>query len=201
MKNNNSNSNNSKNTSSTNLKCFNYDKPGHFIADYWRPKRDDKKSSDRKDKEDHRPSRKKKEQKALLAEESKSRWADSDSEESSSSDSEDEIITCLMAYDDEVFDFSSNEFTKSDLITALNDMIIEYRKLSDSFNEMNLKNKSDSMISQTNKTGGFKNDELSAENEILKTTVQNKNLENQRLNYVISAWTKSSSDIKQLHEQ
>ena len=80
-------------------------------------------------------------------------------------------------------------------------MVIEYKKLSDSFNEMNLKNKFDSVISQTIKTDVFKNDELSAENEILKTTVQNKNLENQRLNYVISAWTKSSIDLKQLHQQ
>ena len=46
--NNNSNSNNSKNTTSTNLKCFNCDRRCHFAVDYWRPKKDEKKQSDKK---------------------------------------------------------------------------------------------------------------------------------------------------------
>ena len=57
-----------------------------------------------------------------------------------------------MADDIEVFDFSSDEFTRSDLITALNDMVIEYRKLSESFNEINLKSESTNLSNQTNET-------------------------------------------------
>ncbi|KZV56739.1 hypothetical protein F511_37978 [Dorcoceras hygrometricum] len=49
--------------------------------------------------------------------------------------------------DDEVFDFSNIEFTREDLVSALNDMVIEYMKLSHSFEEIkaekeNLKNSS-----------------------------------------------------------
>ncbi|KZV42388.1 hypothetical protein F511_23846 [Dorcoceras hygrometricum] len=70
----------------------------------------------------------------------KSAWADSDSEESSSgasssSDSEDEV-QCLMADDtEEVFNFSNPEFTREDLVTALNEMVLEHKKLSQSFKE------------------------------------------------------------------
>ncbi|XP_047306314.1 uncharacterized protein LOC124909705 [Impatiens glandulifera] len=88
----NSNRNNLKNESKANLKCFNCDKLGHFKADCRKPKRDDKKSFDTKNRKD---------QKALLAEESKSKWIDSDSDESSSCDSEDEGVKCFMANDNE----------------------------------------------------------------------------------------------------
>ncbi|KZV22157.1 ocs element-binding factor 1-like [Dorcoceras hygrometricum] len=67
--------------------------------------------------------------KVLVAEESTKSWADSDSDSSSSSssssDSEQEEVHCLMANqtdDDDVFDFSNVEFTRDDLVTALNDM-------------------------------------------------------------------------------
>ncbi|MDQ9782998.1 hypothetical protein, partial [Serratia marcescens] len=49
-----------------------------------------------------------------------------------------------MADDSEVFDFSSDEFTREDLVTALNDMVIEYRTLSESLN--NIDSKSDSTV-------------------------------------------------------
>ena len=49
-----------------------------------------------------------------------------------------------MADDTEVLYFASDEFTKTDLVNALNEMVVEYKKLSDSFNDSNLKNKSDS---------------------------------------------------------
>ncbi|KZV15624.1 hypothetical protein F511_31616 [Dorcoceras hygrometricum] len=93
-----------------------------------------------------RPSRKH-DRKVLVAEESTKSWADSDSESSSSrsssSDSEREEVHCLMADqmdDDEVFDFSNAEFTRDDLVTALNDMVKEYRKLSRSFEEVKAEN-------------------------------------------------------------
>ncbi|KZV27481.1 hypothetical protein F511_22269 [Dorcoceras hygrometricum] len=97
---------------------------------------------------DKKPSRKH-DRKLLVAEESTKIWADSDSESSSSSsyssDSEQEEVHCLMADqtdDDEVFDFSNIEFTRDDLVTALNDMVKEYRKLSHSFEEAKAENMS-----------------------------------------------------------
>ncbi|KZV44196.1 hypothetical protein F511_43650 [Dorcoceras hygrometricum] len=42
--------------------------------------------------------------------------------------------------DDEVFDFSNVEFTQEDLVSALNDMVKEYRKLSQSFEEAKAEN-------------------------------------------------------------
>ncbi|KZV24675.1 hypothetical protein F511_36847 [Dorcoceras hygrometricum] len=50
---------------------------------------------------------------------------------------------CFMAdqtSDDEVFDFSNVEFTREDLVSALNDMVKEYRKLSQSFEEAKAEN-------------------------------------------------------------
>ncbi|KZV21356.1 hypothetical protein F511_18890 [Dorcoceras hygrometricum] len=95
---------------------------------------------------DKRPSRKH-DRKVLVAEESTKSWADTDSESSSSSssssDSEQEEVHCLMAdqtSDDEVFDFSTVEFTREDLVSALNDTVKEYRKLSHSFEEAKAEN-------------------------------------------------------------
>ncbi|KZV36292.1 hypothetical protein F511_18707 [Dorcoceras hygrometricum] len=92
------------------------------------------------------PSRKH-DRKVLVAEESTKSWADTDlessSSSSSSSDSEQEEVHCLMAdqtSDDEVFDFSNVEFTREDLVSALNDMVKEYRKLSHSFEEVKAEN-------------------------------------------------------------
>ncbi|KZV46990.1 hypothetical protein F511_33003 [Dorcoceras hygrometricum] len=102
---------------------------------------------------DKRPNRKN-DRKVLVAEESTKSWADTDtdssSSSSSSSDSELEEVHCLMVNqtsDDEVFDFSNVEFTREDLVSALTDMVKEYRKLSHSFEEIkaeneNLKNSS-----------------------------------------------------------
>ncbi|KZV26674.1 Flavin-dependent monooxygenase 1 [Dorcoceras hygrometricum] len=95
---------------------------------------------------DKRPSRKH-DRKVLVAEEITKSWADTDSESSSSSssssDSEQEEVHCLMAdqaLDDEVFDFSNVEFRREDLVSALNDMVKEYRKLSHSFEEAKAEN-------------------------------------------------------------
>ncbi|KZV19065.1 hypothetical protein F511_13981 [Dorcoceras hygrometricum] len=42
--------------------------------------------------------------------------------------------------DDEVFDYSNIEFTREDLINALNEMVHEYRKLSQTFEEIKAEN-------------------------------------------------------------
>ncbi|KZV21975.1 hypothetical protein F511_17605 [Dorcoceras hygrometricum] len=95
---------------------------------------------------DRRPNRNN-DRKVLVPEESTKSWEDTDSESSSSSssssDSEQEEVHCFMADqtpDDEVFDFSNVEFTREDLVSALNDMVKEYRKLSHSFEEVKAEN-------------------------------------------------------------
>ncbi|KZV57989.1 hypothetical protein F511_12478 [Dorcoceras hygrometricum] len=97
---------------------------------------------------DRRPNRKH-DCKVLVAEESTKSWADTDSEtsssSSSSSDSEKEEVHCFMAdqtSDDEVFDFSNIEFTREDLVQALNDMVHEYKTLSHTFEEIKAENAS-----------------------------------------------------------
>ncbi|KZV26688.1 hypothetical protein F511_33408 [Dorcoceras hygrometricum] len=50
---------------------------------------------------------------------------------------------CLMAdhaSDDEVFDFANTEFTREDLVQALNDMVHEYKTLSHTFEEIKAEN-------------------------------------------------------------
>ncbi|KZV58514.1 hypothetical protein F511_23988 [Dorcoceras hygrometricum] len=58
----------------------------------------------------------------------------------------------------EVFDFSNSEFTCEDLINALNEMVYEYRKLSQIFEEIKAKNK------------GLKNSSVESSNAQLEDT-------------------------------
>ncbi|KZV49711.1 hypothetical protein F511_30043 [Dorcoceras hygrometricum] len=123
--------------------------------------------------------------KVLVAEESTKSWADTDSEysssSSSSSDSEQEEVHCFMAdqtSDDEVFDFSNVEFTREDLVSALNDMVKEYRKLSHSFEEVKAEN-----ISLKSSSIESSSDELedidSLKIELSKLTTENDLLRNE----------------------
>ncbi|KZV33864.1 hypothetical protein F511_29851 [Dorcoceras hygrometricum] len=78
--------------------------------------------------------------------------------------------------DDEVFDFSNAEFTRDDLVTALNDMVKEYRKLSRSFEEVKAENTSlqnsstESSSVQLEDVDSLKTElsRLTAENELLR---------------------------------
>ena len=194
----------------------------HLPADCRKPRRNDKKPLNKNKKEDGRSF---KEKKALVAVKgtwddgesegetirclvaercipkcsaddpvSKSSWADSDTEE--------ENITCLSA-DDQVFDFSSNEFSKEELVDALNDMVIEYKKLADSLNENKLKSDSLNFSKQNDEINVLQNrvSELAAENVILKAAAQSTSIENKRLNYIFKSWTKSGNILQQLHGQ
>lgn len=83
--------------------------------------------------------RKIRKQKVLVVEESKSKWTESESEVSSSngssSESDEKSFQCLMANgdlkikNDEVFNFTSNEFTRNDLIIALSEIVMEFKGL------------------------------------------------------------------------
>ncbi|KZV17498.1 hypothetical protein F511_40555 [Dorcoceras hygrometricum] len=163
---------------------------------------------------DKKPSRKH-DRKVLVAEESTKSWADSDSESSSSSssssDSEQEEVHCLMAdqtSDDQVFDFSYIEFTREDLVTALNDMVREYRKLSHSFEEAKAENmslKSSSIESSSDELEDIERlktelSKLTDENDVLKNETSELKAEIKILKQVVSAWNRSSRSLHKLNE-
>ncbi|KZV36984.1 125 kDa kinesin-related protein [Dorcoceras hygrometricum] len=137
---------------------------------------------------DKRPGRKH-DRKVLVAEESTKSWADTDSESSSSSssssDSEQEEVHCLMAdqtSDDEVFDFTNVEFTREYLVSALNDMVKEYMKLSHSFEEAKAEN-----ISLKNSSIESSSDEL-------------EDIDSLKIELKMSTWNQSARALHKLHE-
>ncbi|KZV39089.1 hypothetical protein F511_28735 [Dorcoceras hygrometricum] len=159
---------------------------------------------------DKRPSRKN-DRKVLVAEENNRADTDSDStsSSSSSSDSEQEEVHCLMAdqtSDDEVFDFSNVEFSREDLVSTLNDMVNEYRKLSHSFEEVKAENvdlKNSSVEPSTVELGEADSlqielSKLKAKNELLRNESSELKAEIERLNEVMSSWTKSSVSLNKL---
>ncbi|KZV39446.1 hypothetical protein F511_13437 [Dorcoceras hygrometricum] len=109
--------------------------------------------------------------------------------------------------EDEVFNFSNTKFTREDLIGALNDMVKYYRKLSHSFEEIkaenkNLKNSSIESSTDTLEDIDSLKTELSKlmmENELLRNKSSELKAENERLNEVMSSWTKSSVSLSRLH--
>ncbi|KZV20963.1 hypothetical protein F511_38387 [Dorcoceras hygrometricum] len=163
----------------------------------------------------YKRSSRKHDRKVLVAEESTKSWAYTDSESSSSSssssDSEQEEVNCLMAdqtSDDEVFDFSNVVFTREGLISALNDMVKEYMKLSHSFEEIKVENKSlknSSIESSTDtledidnlKTGLSK---LMMENELLRSESSELKAEIEKLNLTMSSWNQSSRSLHKMQE-
>ncbi|KZV38106.1 hypothetical protein F511_42429 [Dorcoceras hygrometricum] len=97
--------------------------------------------------------------------------------------------------EDEVFDFSNSEFTREDLINALNEMVHEYRKLSQTFEEIKaenngLKNSSvESSTAQLEDTDSLKTElsKLMIENYLLTNWSCELKSENERLNEVMSS--------------
>ncbi|KZV55820.1 hypothetical protein F511_20885 [Dorcoceras hygrometricum] len=163
---------------------------------------------------DKTPSRKN-DRKVLMAEESNKSWADTDSDSSSSSssssDSEQEEVHYLMANqtsDDEVFDLSNIEFTREDLVSALNDRVKEYRKLSHTFEEVkaendDLKNSSaEPSAVELGEADSLKIElsKLIAENELLRNESSELKSEIERLNEVMSSWNQSSCSLHKLQE-
>ncbi|KZV43897.1 ATP binding protein [Dorcoceras hygrometricum] len=110
--------------------------------------------------------------------------------------------------EDEIFDFSNSEFTREDLINALNEMVLEYRKLSQTFEEIKaengcLKNSSvEPSTAQLGETDSLQTElsKLKIENDLLRTKSCELSSENERLSQVMSSWTKSSISLGKLHE-
>ncbi|KZV22023.1 hypothetical protein F511_40732 [Dorcoceras hygrometricum] len=163
---------------------------------------------------DKRPSRKH-DRKLLMDEESTKSWADTDSESSSnsssSSDSEQEEVHCLMAdqtSDDEVFDFSNIEFTREDLVQALNDMVHEYKSLSHTFEEIKAENASlkissvESSSDELEDTDSLKTElsNLRIENELMRSESSELKAEVEKLTKEMSSWTQSARAFHKLQE-
>ena len=131
----------------------------------------------------------------------KSSWADSDSEECPASETEEEEdIKCKLADDDQVFDFSSNKFSKEELVDALNDMVMEYKNLSERMSNIEAENL---MLKQQANSLVFKTpvseiNNLRVENSKLNETIFEKDLMIQKLEATVSAWTSSSTSLKNI---
>ncbi|KZV26704.1 hypothetical protein F511_14490 [Dorcoceras hygrometricum] len=153
--------------------------------------------------------------KVLVADESTKSWADTDSESSSSSspssDSEQEEVHCLMAdqtSNDEVFDFSNVEFTREDLVSALNDMVKEYRKISHSFEEVKAENsdlKNSSAKPSAVELGEADSlkielSKLTAEDELLREESSELKAEIESLNELVSSSNQSSRSLQKMQE-
>ncbi|KZV16330.1 hypothetical protein F511_27149 [Dorcoceras hygrometricum] len=99
-------------------------------------------------------------------------------------------------------------FTQEDLVNALIEMIYEYKKLSQTFEDVKaenecLKDKSDDASCLQLDESDSLNTELSklkTENESLRSKSNVLTSENDRLNLVMSSWKKSSISLGKLHE-
>ncbi|XP_073119887.1 uncharacterized protein [Henckelia pumila] len=200
--------------------CFNCGKQGHFIADCTKPKNEEKKQhyEKKKGKEGIRTFRKKKEQRVLVADEGKSKWAETESDssdtDSSSEESDEEQVQCLMANSQheedntEIFDFNSSDFAQEELIQALNDMVTEYKNLSTSFEEE--KTEKPCLIDKSRESGCLHQKELdglrtklnllAAENDDMKRVFQDTLYENQKLLKTINSWNNASTSLDKIHE-
>ncbi|KZV45478.1 hypothetical protein F511_15845 [Dorcoceras hygrometricum] len=110
--------------------------------------------------------------------------------------------------EDEVFDFSNVEFTRDDLVIALNDMVKEYRKLSHSFEEAKAENMSLKSSSIDSNSDEFEDvdilktelSKLQAENEMLKVETSELKAEIEAMNQLMNSWNHSSRVLHKLNE-
>ncbi|KZV32771.1 hypothetical protein F511_31732 [Dorcoceras hygrometricum] len=97
--------------------------------------------------------------------------------------------------------YNSNlDFTQEDLVTALHDIVIEYRKLSQSFEEVKAEKESRATKAEPVSSDDLLTalSKLMTENEDLRSRSQEMINENQRLAEIISFWTKSSASLQKL---
>ncbi|KZV28630.1 hypothetical protein F511_30352 [Dorcoceras hygrometricum] len=110
--------------------------------------------------------------------------------------------------EDEVFDFFNVEFTRDDLVIALNDMVKEYRKLSHSFEEAKAENislKSSSAESSSDEQEDadiLKTDlsKLQAENEMLRNEISELKAEVAKSTVELSSWNKANITLQKICE-
>ncbi|KZV16907.1 RNA-dependent RNA polymerase 6-like [Dorcoceras hygrometricum] len=101
---------------------------------------------------------------------------------------------------EEVFDFSNPEFTREDLVTALNEMVLEYKKLSQSFKEFKAEEESCATSAGIAGSSAMQAalSKLENKNVELRSRPEEMLHENQRLADTISSWTKSSASLQKL---
>ncbi|KZT75605.1 hypothetical protein F511_47370 [Dorcoceras hygrometricum] len=110
--------------------------------------------------------------------------------------------------DDEVFDFSNLEFTREDLVSALNGMVKEYKKLSHSFEEVkaensDLKNSSaEPSAVELGEAHSLKIElsKLTAEDDLLREESSELKAEIERLNELVSSWNQSYRSLHKMQE-
>ncbi|KZV54261.1 hypothetical protein F511_27628 [Dorcoceras hygrometricum] len=110
--------------------------------------------------------------------------------------------------EDEVFDFSNVEFTRDDLVIALNDMVKEYRKLSHSFEEDKAENMSLKSSSIDSNSDDFEDidilkielSKLQAENDLLRNEANELKAEVDKLTVEMSSWNKANLSLYKLYE-
>ncbi|XP_073120477.1 uncharacterized protein [Henckelia pumila] len=178
----------SKEPAEENRACYNCGKEGHFIADCTKPKKDEKRTLYKKNsREERKRFSRKKEQKALLEDESNSKWAESDStssdSETSSSESEEEAAKCLMANNSDIPD--DGEF---------DEVRTNGKGTTDKSDQSNSNEYtgSDSLKAQINL--------LMAENNDMRSKLQETLSENQRLTDLVNSWNKASISLDKLTE-
>ncbi|KZV29423.1 hypothetical protein F511_18691 [Dorcoceras hygrometricum] len=106
-----------------------------------------------------------------------------------------------------IFDFSNVEFTREDLVSALNDMVKEYRKLSHSFEEAKAENislKSSSIESSSDELEDIDSlkielRKLTAENDLLRNESSELKAEVEKTKEM-SSWNQSARALHKLHE-
>ncbi|KZV44201.1 hypothetical protein F511_12940 [Dorcoceras hygrometricum] len=112
------------------------------------------------------------------------------------------------ASDDKVFDFANTEFTREDLVQALNDMVHEYKTLSHTFEEIkaenaSLKNSSaESSSDDLEDTDSLKTDlsRLKIENDLLRNEASELKAEVDKLTKEMSSWNQSTRSLFKLYE-
>ncbi|KZV37712.1 hypothetical protein F511_32613 [Dorcoceras hygrometricum] len=102
---------------------------------------------------------------------------------------------------DEVFDFSSLEVTREDLVTTLTDMVQEYKKLFQSFEEVKAEKESHAtkaeLVSSSNMQAALS--KLESENGELRNRSEEMLNENKRLAGITISWIRSSASLDKLH--
>ncbi|KZV35452.1 hypothetical protein F511_30829 [Dorcoceras hygrometricum] len=110
------------------------------------------------------------------------------------------VLVLRTTLGNELFDFSNLEFTQENLVTALNVMVHEYKKLSQSFEEVKAEKESRATKVEFVSSDDLQNalSKLMTKNEELRSRSQEMMNENQRLAEIISSWTKSSASLQKL---